>query len=234
MLNKRSFLRTWLGLTLAGGLGYTFLRALATMIALGTPWYDWQWYVPLTAFLIGLALQVAWSWPPPRPLRWIYVGLLAWLIGGCSPPGLQEHLVLAGTPPVTISFWAYTDFRQMPEPVLADLRASHALLYLHAPTQTFDGDSGQNLASGLRRLAAQNIPVVLMPPASDFLSTPVRREWIARAQLAAAFLRRDRILNVRGLIGDAEIPMHAPLDLMGTHAADVEATTRELRVKCKT
>jgi hypothetical protein len=225
----RRFLQTWLALVIVGGLIYTSLRALATMIALGAPTYDWQWYVPLSACLLGLLLQLVWSWPSSRSRRWMYLALLTWLVIGFSPPGLQEDLLLEGTPPIAISFWAYTDFRQMPESVLQDLRTSHAILYLHAPTKSFDGDSGQQLASGIQRLAAHAIPVILMPPADDFLSTPVYRQWISRARLEAAFTRRYYLSNVQGLIGDAEAPLHTSLDFTGSHAAEVEEATHNLR-----
>jgi hypothetical protein len=224
----RKFLQTWLGLIIVGSLAYVSLRALALMIAFGAPIYDWQWYVPLSAFLVGWTLQLGWVWRPSQSRRWISLTLLLWLVIGFSPPGLQEHATLAGTPPVAISFWAYTDFRQVPEAVLDDLQASQAMLYLHAPTQTFDGESGQNLAIGLQRLAAHTIPVVLMPPAADFLSTPVHREWIARAKLAAAFTQQYHPSNVQGLIGDAEAPLHAPLDLTGSQAAEVGEATQNL------
>jgi hypothetical protein len=42
----------WLSLTLAGWLAYVLLRALWTIIVLGAPLHDWQWYVPVSAFLL--------------------------------------------------------------------------------------------------------------------------------------------------------------------------------------
>jgi len=219
----------WLPLTLAGWLAYVLLRALWTIIALGAPLYDWQWYVPVSAFLIFLPVRVVWRWPYTRYIKLLYVVLLAWIIAGYNCLGYSEHLVLDRAAPIAISFWAYTDFREMPGAVLDDLRAVHATLYLHAPTLTFDGESGQNLAAGLRRLDEHSIPVVLMPPASDFLSAPVSREWIDRATLAAALIRRERSANVRGLIGDAEPPMHPSPISLSAATTEVAQTTTGLR-----
>ena len=50
---------SWLSLALAGWLAYVLLRALWTIIALGAPLYDWQWYVPVAAFLL-ISAMIAW------------------------------------------------------------------------------------------------------------------------------------------------------------------------------
>jgi hypothetical protein len=49
----------WLSLTLAGWLAYVVLHALWTIIALRAPLYDWQWYVPVGAFLL-ISVMIAW------------------------------------------------------------------------------------------------------------------------------------------------------------------------------
>src|SRR6266545_5853398 len=147
----------WLGLTIAGLVAYVLLRALWTVIELGTLLADWQWYVPLSLCLILLPIRLSWQWPSGR-LAWLaFGGALVWLLTGYAGFGASEHLQVAGTPPIRISYWAYTDFRHMPESVLADLHATHATLYLHAPTTSFEDVNAADLTTGLQRLATYQI-----------------------------------------------------------------------------
>lgn len=46
------FIISWLVLALIGWLAYALLRAFATIIRLGVPFFDWQWYIPVIALLI--------------------------------------------------------------------------------------------------------------------------------------------------------------------------------------
>ncbi len=84
----------------------------------------------------------------------------------------------------------------------------------------FEGERGQTLGIGLRRLAQYKVEVFLVPAASNFLSVPVNREWIANAYSLAADIQREGPTNVRGLIGDAEPPSNMPMDILGNEQAD--------------
>jgi len=50
----------------------------------------------------------------------------------------------------------------------------------------------------LQRLAQYKVEVFLVPAASNFLSVPVNREWIANAFSLAADIQREGLTNVRG------------------------------------
>src|SRR5262249_25034723 len=110
----------WLGLTLTGLLAYGLFRALWTIIVLGAALADWQWYIPLSICLILLPITLSWHWPSGRAAWLMFGGALAWLLTGYAGFGYREPLQVAGTPPIRISYWAYTDFRYMPDSVLAD------------------------------------------------------------------------------------------------------------------
>jgi hypothetical protein len=205
------FCARWAALTLAGALVYVQARALWTAIVLGQPWYDWQWYLALSLALLAVLLRAAGVVPGGRAATASYALLLLWIAAGYRPPGIAEH-VPVGEHPTALNFFGFGDFLGVPDTVLDDLGAAHATLYLQAPTRTFDDDAADGLAAGLRRLDAHGVDVVLMPLLSDFFSVPVADEWTARTRLAAAFVRREQLRNVRGLLADAEPPLYSPHD----------------------
>jgi len=210
----------WAVLTLAGWLAYALLCALWTIIYLGAPLYDWQWYLPVIALLVGLPIYLAGRLPRTRLAVLALVGLLVWTGIGYSGFGQVVYLQPGHAAPVPISFWSYSDFYSMPESVMHDLQAAGGRIYLDAGKDPFGGEHGRTLTTGLRRLAQYNIEVYLMPAASNFLSVPVNREWIANAHSLAADIQREGLSNVHGLIGDAEPPLNMPMDLLGNEQAD--------------
>lgn len=206
----------WLMLTLAGWLAYVLLRALWTIVYLGVPIYDWLWYFPIIALLVALPVYMAWPLPRSRPVFLTFAGLLILAFIGYNGFGQVVRLQVGRVEPIPISFWAYQDFFHASETILKDLQAAGGCIYLDPGGSPFEGEHGEVLAVGMRRLAEYDIEVYLMPPASDFLSVPVHREWIGNANAAAAFIQAKGLTNVRGLIGDAEPPMNVPMDFVGT------------------
>ena len=182
--------------------------------------YDWQWYLPVIALLVGLPIYLAGRLPRTR-LAWLtLVGLLAWTGIGYNGFGQVVYLQPGRAAPVPISFWSFSGFYSMPEAVLQDLQAAGGRIYLVAGGTPFEGERGQTLGTGIRRLAQYKVEVYLVPAVSNFLSVPVNREWIANAYSLAADIQREGLTNVRGLIGDAEPPSNMPMDILGNEQAD--------------
>lgn len=219
----------WAVLTLAGWLAYALLRALWTIIYLGAPLYDWQWYLPVIALLVGLPIYLAGQLPRTRLALLTLVGLLAWIGVGYSGLGQVVYLQPGRAAPIPISFWSFSDFYSMPEAVLQDLQAAGGRIYLVAGETPFEGERGQILGTGLRRLTKYKVEVFLVPAASNFLSVPVNREWIANAYNLATDIQREGLTNVRGLIGDAEPPSNMPMDILGNEQADFYQAVFDLR-----
>jgi hypothetical protein len=71
-------------------------------------------------------------------------------------------------------------------------------------------------------LSEYKIEVYLVPPAPDFLSSPVYREWSDSVRALAAFVKREGLINVRGMIGDAEPPLNQPMDIFGVERASFD------------
>jgi hypothetical protein len=216
----------WAVLTLAGWLAYALLRALWAIFYLGAPLYDWQWYPPVIALLAGLPIYLAGRLPRTR-LAWLaLIGLLAWIGVGYSGFGQVVYLQPGRAAPIPISFWGISDY---PDAILKDIQSAGGQIYFCLAEGAWEGEHGQALVTGLRRLTEYGIEVYLCPPAVDFLSVPVHREWIANAQKIAAFVRREGLTNVRGLIGDAEPPSKTPMDFLGADKAEFLQTTLDLR-----
>lgn len=220
----------WLALTLTGWLAYVLARALWTTIALGTPFFDWQWYLACLLFVLSLPARVLFRLRRNRAINITLAVLVVWLTLGYTGFGSVLRLRVESFPAVPISFWAFSDFRQTPESVLSDLRAAGGVIYLNVPDRPFDGERGQALADGLRRLSAHQIDVYLAPAASNFLSAPTRHEWIENVWAAAEFVEREGLTNVRGVIGDAEHPLHVPFDVLGLDGAEIKATRGDLKM----
>ena len=219
----------WAALTLVGWLAYALLRALWTIIYLGAPLYDWQWYLPVIALLVGLPIYLALRLPHTR-LAWLaLIGLLAWAGIGYNGFGQVVYLQPGRAAPVPISFWSFLDFSSMPEAVLQDLQAAGGRIYLVAGEAPFEGERGQRLGTGLQRLAQYNVEVFFVPAASNFLSVPVNREWIENAHRLAADIQREGLTNVRGLIGDAEPPSKMSMDILGLEQVDFFQAVSGLR-----
>ena len=215
-----SIILRWTVLTLVGWLAYALLRALWTIIYLGAPSYDWIWYLPVAALIISLPVFITWQLPLTRTASVAFAGLLALALISYNGFGQVVYLQPSRAAPVPISFWSYSDFYSMPESIMHDLQAAGGRIYLDAGQDPFGGEHGRTLAAGLGRLAQYNIEVYLTPAASNFLSVPVNREWIANAYSLAADIRHEGLTNVRGLIGDAEPPSNMPMDILGNEQAD--------------
>ena len=233
MNNRRpirpSVIIRWLILTLAGWLGYALVRGVWAIVYLGAPLYDWTWYIPVIALLLGVPMYVAGLLPRSRTILFLTVVLLAWVVVGYNGFGQVVSLQPGNAAQIPISFWAYSDLRNIPESALRDIQAAGGRIYLDAGPGPFEGERGQTLAAELQRLADYNIQVYLAPPASNFLSAPVQREWVASAQDTAAFIRRAGLTNVRGLIGDAELPLNGTLDILGADQANFAKAVSGLR-----
>ncbi len=214
----------WLVLVLAGWLTYALGRALWTHIVSGLPVYDWLWYLPVGALLILLPLHLTWRWRWSRRAVAGYGLLLLWVLLGYHPPATTEYLTIHDTPHLSLAFWGSRYLVDTPDTVLRDLQTADATLYLDMVTPLTATDTVA-LADGLRRLGRYDIDVVLLPALPDFLSVPVHTAWMAESQAVAAFVARERLDNVRGLIGDAEPPLHAPWDLLGLRAAETRTAT---------
>ena len=218
----------WLTLILVGWLTYALTRALWTIVHLGVPLFDWQWYLSIIALLIGLLARLAWHLPRSKLSTGVFIGLLIWTLVGYNGFGQEKQFYPAHTPPIRISFWAPWEISAAPEMALQDLRSAGSSLYLSIGGQQLLEENVQSLIDGLRRLAKHGIKVYLAVRASDYLSVPVHDEWIANTQLAAAVVHREGLTNVRGIIGDVEQPKHVSLDIWGTDRAAFSQAMRDL------
>lgn len=215
-----------LALTLIGWFAYALARALWTIVYLGAPLYDWQWYPAIIAWLIVLVVRVLWRLPRSRLTTLVLIGLFAWTVAGYNGFGRVAQVSPANAPPIPISFWAFGGILQAPETVLEDLHSAGGWLYLSIGD--LEGENGRTKIAGLQRLAKHGIGVYLMPPASDFLSVPVHDEWIANAQKMADTVQNVGLTNVRGIIGDVEHPRHTSLDVLAVDQDDLFQTVRDL------
>ncbi len=217
----------WIVLTAIGWLSYSLVRGLRTMVYLSAPLYDWTWYVPVIALLIGVPIWIVQRLPLTPKTGLALTGLLIWVCAGYDGWGQNIYLQPDNSAQVRISFWAYSGLHTGPESVLQDIQDTGGHIYLDAGS--FEGEHGLALATELRALARYGIQVYLSPPLSDFLSSPVHHEWITSAQNEAAFVQHEKLTNVRGLIGDAELPLNAKLDIFGTDSANFSQTVTDLR-----
>lgn len=238
-MNKRyrllKFIIIWIVFVVLGWLGYALLRGLATIIYLDVPFYDWQWYVPLILLLLGAPAYLLWSVLRHSKLRIsrgavvIFAALIFWIVVGCN--GFDQSVTLNPTDhaPVPISFWAYSDFRQMPEALLKDIQAARGAIYLDAGTRPFDDEGRAAFVAAMRRLADYDIPVYWAVPAPNFLSAPVAAHWVANVRRAAELVTRENLSAVRGLIGDVEPPLNEPFDWLGSRRNEFEAAVNAYR-----
>jgi hypothetical protein len=228
--NYLSIVLRSLALALAGWLAYGLLRALWTVFYLGTPAYDWSWYLAITVLLPGLLVWLAWGRPHQRHALALFIPLLAWAIIGYTGLGQVIYLYPGQAPPARLSFWTPPiDWRQTPDSTLRDLQAAGGRVYLWPAVNPIQAEQGATLAEGLRRLAEYDIEVYLVPHSSNFLSVPIHREWMASARDAAAFARREKLGNVRGLAGDVEQPMHTRPDIVAAERANFDQSVVDLR-----
>jgi hypothetical protein len=218
----------WITLTFAGGLGYALVRGLWAVRYLGAPIYDWFWYVPIIALLIGPPVSFTLRLQRKSTLL-IFAVLLIFALISYNGFGQVVHLEPGNAPPVPISFWAFSDFRHTPAAILQDLEASGGRIYLHVGDYPFNQVRGQDLIERLRPLNGYNIEVYLVPPAPDFLSSAVYREWSDSVRALAAFVKREGLTNVRGLIGDAEPLLNQPMDIIGAEQANFDQAVIGLR-----
>jgi hypothetical protein len=221
----------WLVLVVTGWLAYALIRALATIILLDVPVFDWQWYVPVIALSITGPMFLTYRWMRRRsiwPYKQVLIAfaiLLVWAIMGYNGFSQTIQLNPDRAAPIEISFWAFSDFRSTPDSVLQDIQLAKGRVYLDIGR----GPYGQGLVAAMRHLAEYGIEVYWMPEAADFLSTPVYLEWIAYAREAAALIKHENLSNVRGLIGDVEPPLNLPLALIGADRSQFDQAVIDLR-----
>ncbi|MCP4361375.1 MAG: hypothetical protein GY796_25475 [Chloroflexi bacterium] len=216
----------WLALFLAGIFAYTFSKGIWLTFLLGTPWQDWQWYLPLTLLFVLPLLQVAIRWHGKRFSRLFYLVLFLWILVGFTGFGYEESISLSEAPPIKLSFWVGRiegdDTR-----LLEQLQAAEASLYLRGPTPLTD-ERSQAFSVLLEQLNGYDIGVLLFVPASDFLSVPVQEEWMENIGQTAAFIQQENPPNIRGLIGDAEAPRFTPFDSFRSDISPVTAAAIEM------
>lgn len=216
----------WLTLFLLGVLAYVSIKALWIIINLGTSMYDWQWYIPLAMLLICIPMPFALNRTYSRYTILLISCLLVWVLIGFNGFGYVENLSLQDKPSTPIAFWMGS-IGQPSETLLSDVQKAQATLYVLAPIP-LEGEESANFLAELKLLDKYNIPVVIFVPASDFLSAPVHREWMANVEQVAAFIKREELTNVRGLIGDAEAPRFTPFDSFRSDIPDVLQATERL------
>jgi hypothetical protein len=56
------FIVGWLSLAVTGLLAYALLRALAAIVYLGAPAFDWQWYVPVIILVLVVSVKLTCRW----------------------------------------------------------------------------------------------------------------------------------------------------------------------------
>lgn len=213
-LNFRLMLR-WLAVTVLVWFCYALARSTWAFIQFGLPWYDWQWYCALLGLVLVLAVRLA-GWRPHRPWLPLTLSLLTlWIIIGYGGFGQSLSLSSVSAKPLPISFWASEQIGLAPDSLLTDLQAAHGNLYVNVSESTFENPKRQKLLTELNRLASYHIGVYLVVNASNYISTPVSAEWISGVHKAAEFVQTENVSNVRGLIGDAELPSKLPLDFIG-------------------
>lgn len=211
----------WLLLALVGGALYSFARALGSYIYLGAPFFDWQWYAAIIVVLMFWALRLM-GVRFRRTLLWSIRGvLLVWFVVGCAGFWQTIRLYPAQAPKLPISYWGDIKLLDLPEPVLEDLRATRGTLYITVGGYAFTGDGRRSLFNGLQRLAEHDVDVYLAILGSDsnFLSVPSHDEWATLVYSATTALREENPGNVRGIIGDAELPKKTALDLLESDRA---------------
>jgi hypothetical protein len=218
----------WLALVLVGWLLYGLARALWSVIRLGAPLYDWQWYPGLIVLLIGLTVHGVWGLPHTKQTALAFAGLSIWVIIGYSGFWQTVELTPARTAPVPISFWT-SGTSEIPDTTLEDIRSAGGRLYLIAGEKSLEGENRQALVAELERLSTYDIEVYLTSNVSDYLSVPVHDEWIVLVQREATFIRDESLTNIRGIVGDAECPIKSemPFDILGLDRDAFFSTVRD-------
>jgi hypothetical protein len=56
------FIVGWLSLAVTGLLAYALLRALAAIVYLGAPAFDWQWYIPVITLVLVASVSLTYRW----------------------------------------------------------------------------------------------------------------------------------------------------------------------------
>ncbi|MFN8597866.1 MAG: hypothetical protein U0559_16995 [Anaerolineae bacterium] len=228
------FVVGWLSLALIGWLGYALTRALAAIIYLGVPFFDWQWYAPSIVLITVVPLCLLDCRLRPQAKRIsrrmvvILMSLLIWVVLGVNGFGQTIELQPNTEPAPPVSFWSFSDFRQVPETLLRDLQVAGGSIFLSIGDVS-KPENAHALAVGLKRLAEYDVPVYLAPSLSNFLSVPVYTEWITQSQHVAELIQREQLRNVRGLIGDAESPLNMPLDWLGRDRSNFDRMINQLR-----
>ncbi len=214
------FVARWLALSAFGLLAYACLRAVYAVVYLGTPLFDWVWYLPTIGVMLGILLCLAFPvlWKRATIVTLVSITAVSCLLYG----GGNRSIVLYPDQyeAVPISFWTGLDFRNVPDSLLEDIHAAGGYVYTGRGDGSYRQPAHDELAAGLRRLDTYHIKAYLIPPLSKFLSVPVEHEWEAHVRNAAEFVGREQLHNVMGVIGDAENPQDVPLDIWATDRSE--------------
>jgi hypothetical protein len=238
-MNKRyrllKFIIVWIAIVVLSWLAYALLRGLAALIYLAVPFYDWQWYIPLTLLVLGLPAYVLWSqWRHGKlrsTLRTVTIlgVLLFWIVIGYNGFDRAVQFDVMSGNPIPVSFWAYSDFRQTPDAVLKDIQAARGAIYLDAGMQPFEDGGRAVLIAAMRRLADYHIRVYWAVPAPNFLSAPVAIQWVQNVRGAAALVTKENLNAVRGFIGDVEPPLNESFDWLGSQRSEFDSAVNAYR-----
>ena len=224
------FLR-WVLLILSGWLLYCLIRALAGFISLGTPLYDWQWYVVIILFLIILIIFFSGLLRRRPGSRGTKLGLLLlslWMVLGYFGFWQKERLLPSRADKIKISYWTGTGIIRAPDRALDDLQTTSGSLYISIGENEFNGEYTPNIVKGLRQLASHEIKVYLAPRASDYVCVPVLDEWMRNVRNTATLVQKERLKNVIGIIGDFEKPCRLPLDYWGLQQETMAPAVKKL------
>lgn len=228
MRRQITLITRWLLLSLAGYLIYALARAFIGILYLGLPWYDWQWYLPVIGLGLLLTVFAIWRFLSPKLSAVSACLLLLWLLIGYNGFGQTIRLEVDRSSPISISFWSNIEIASASDDLLNDIHEAGGSLYLNVDAGLLFGEGQQGLIDGLKRLAGHDIRVYLNVLVSDYLSVPVAEEWMNRTTLTAELVRREKLEDVRGLLGDAEAPYQYPKDYWNTDSQAFDVTVARL------
>lgn len=219
----------WLAFFLVGGVVYVGGIALWATIQIGAPLFDWLWYVPLLLLPVLFLLSYCFRFSRNRILKRVYIIFFVWLLIGYSSLMPTQTLSLAETPPLPLSFWFSGRIEQLPPGLLDDLADAQSTLIIRVPLPLTVEDQ-EYLVNLVNQLAAHQIPVVFFVPASDFLSLPVYEDWLVSVEETAVFLQSAQLPNVRGVLGDAELPRVGRYTFPATTSAALQTAGGEMGI----
>src|SRR5262245_18687933 len=100
----KAVLKRWLALSLGGWLAYVLARGLWTVVTLGMPFFDWQWYLAGLLLVLSLPVRILFRLRRGRAVTFILTLLTAWLMLGYNGFGHTIRLKVESQPAIPISF----------------------------------------------------------------------------------------------------------------------------------